>query len=349
MAWHDEIAFEGLHKAKVQIGLLANLPATPEGAGDMYWATDAHSGSGALYITNLAGDEWKELTSSSMGSVESLNDLDDVSAASPNAGDGLVYNDITELWQAQQIVQMLGDLLNVDLTGIQNGDIIVYNSSESEWQRSTRVTNMNSITDVKTFTPALGDMLIYDGILFDKLPVGDDDEVLVGDSTEDLGVAYKGISEISTNHITIRNLDDDTTTDPATDYTHIYVKNNTLYIKLDDGSTTAIGTAGAIGVENLIDVDIVSLQNNQVLKFNNSTLTWYNGDISIDELIDIDGVTAKGSFIVHDGTEHAYFPVGNNNEVIVADSTAPFGFKWAENEASLVIDNDARIMAILGW
>lgn len=46
MAEHATLPFAGLHKARFDSGLFADLPASPEGDGDAYYATDT----GAIYV-----------------------------------------------------------------------------------------------------------------------------------------------------------------------------------------------------------------------------------------------------------------------------------------------------------
>ena len=70
MGFHKDLAFDSLHKAKLQQGLLVDLPVAPDGAGDIYFATDANSGAGALYFTNAAGDTWEEFVSGGTGQIK---------------------------------------------------------------------------------------------------------------------------------------------------------------------------------------------------------------------------------------------------------------------------------------
>lgn len=70
MGFHKDLDFASLHKAKVQQGLLVGLPVSPDGAGDIYFATDANAGAGALYFTNAAGNTWVEFVSGGTGQMK---------------------------------------------------------------------------------------------------------------------------------------------------------------------------------------------------------------------------------------------------------------------------------------
>lgn len=67
MADHSTLAFNTLHKAKIDSGLLANLPASPEGDGDMYYATDT----GVVYIG--VSSAWVQLSAPSSESAVTVN------------------------------------------------------------------------------------------------------------------------------------------------------------------------------------------------------------------------------------------------------------------------------------
>lgn len=98
MALHSAIAFAGLHKAKIDGGLLIDRPAAPEGFGDMYWATDDDGGVGAIYLSNAAGNTWVKF--SIAASNINLDDLGDVDAAAPTNGQVLTWNNGTSAWEA---------------------------------------------------------------------------------------------------------------------------------------------------------------------------------------------------------------------------------------------------------
>lgn len=98
MEYHDSLPFDELHKAKFDAGLLSARPATPEGLGDVYWATDANDGDGALYTTNIDGDEWVEVVGSG-GTIALLGDIGDVDLTSLTNNQVLAWENGTSLWK----------------------------------------------------------------------------------------------------------------------------------------------------------------------------------------------------------------------------------------------------------
>jgi hypothetical protein len=99
MPLHSNISFAGLHKAKINSGLLTARPASPEGVGDMYWAYDDDGGNGAIYLTDALGTSWVKFSTS--GGAINLDDLGDVSVPSPSDGQVLYWDNGTSLWKAR--------------------------------------------------------------------------------------------------------------------------------------------------------------------------------------------------------------------------------------------------------
>ena len=189
MPFHDSISFDGLHKAKFDGGLDANRPANPEGFGDVYWATDANSGDGALYITNQAGDTWFEFTGGGGGAIN-LGDLADVDTTGVTNTQGLLYNSGAGEWQPQDIPRNLSDQLDVDITGLVDGQVLVWDNVGSQWVVATKVNALGDLSDVANFTQVKGDIMVSDGAEFDQLGVGSDGQTLIADSGETLGVRW---------------------------------------------------------------------------------------------------------------------------------------------------------------
>jgi hypothetical protein len=186
MGYHDEIPFEGLHKAKFMGGLDADLPLTPEGFGDAYWAVDVNK----VYLTNAAGDTWVEFVPTVSGGVESLDDLDDVSVASAVTGDGLVFNG-TE-WQGQNVPRVFGTgTVLFDPTGVIDGKIFVYSASLSRFVMTDRVVNLADLGDVGTFTAAKGDIIVNNGSLFTNLTVGVNGQMIAANSGTATGLEWQ--------------------------------------------------------------------------------------------------------------------------------------------------------------
>lgn len=150
MVYHDAIAFDSLHKAKFDAGVIGSRPATPEGIGDVYWATDE----ALLYTTNALGDTWVQVTVDL--SVSSLNDLGDVNAPSPTDGQALVWDNGTSRWIPATPLSTLDELTDVDASTPAKGDIIAYDGST----------------------------------LWDKLNVGTNGQILQANSSATLGIEW---------------------------------------------------------------------------------------------------------------------------------------------------------------
>lgn len=88
---HVALPFDELHRAKIQTGLSANLPATPDGVGDMYYAKDTQQ----IYVANSVGTSWGALTG--QASISDLSDVD--STLTPTVNQTLVYSSETEQWE----------------------------------------------------------------------------------------------------------------------------------------------------------------------------------------------------------------------------------------------------------
>lgn len=186
--FHDALPFDTLHKARFDAGLNADLPASPEGAGDIYWAPDANSGSGALYIADEAGTAWISFSGSSV--VTQLNDLSDVDVLGATNTQVLAYNSVAGEWQAQSVAQTVAGLQDTNLAGLTDGDVMIYDGVASEWIRATKVNALGDLVDVSDFVQSKGDIMASDGGAFGRLPVGSDNLVLIADSGETLGVKW---------------------------------------------------------------------------------------------------------------------------------------------------------------
>lgn len=55
MPWHKNLDFPELHRAVFEAGTAAARPFSPDGVGDIYYATDRK----ILYVANAAGTAWE--------------------------------------------------------------------------------------------------------------------------------------------------------------------------------------------------------------------------------------------------------------------------------------------------
>lgn len=186
MPYHDSLPFLSLHKAKIESGLLVSRPATPEGLGDAYFATDANGGLGAIYLTNLAGTAWVEFTQT----VPNLSDLLDVNITTPADGSALIYNSGTSKWIDGTVSSSIATLTDVDITGLADGYILIWDNVGGKWVVGQRVVAVGDLSDVATFTQVKGDIMASNGTVFNKIGVGTNNQVLMADSAETNGVKW---------------------------------------------------------------------------------------------------------------------------------------------------------------
>jgi len=98
--------------------------------------------------------------------VADLDDLGDVTVPSPTAGQVLMYN-VGGYWEAQTAdsASALNDLTDVDVPAPNNGDALIYNSVSGNWEAQTSASTsaLNDLTDVNTAGVQTGDALVYNG------------------------------------------------------------------------------------------------------------------------------------------------------------------------------------------
>jgi len=129
---------------------------------------------GALYFNSTTntmrvynGSAWEDVTDASIA----LNDLTDVTIASPANGEALVYNSTSGEWENNTVstVANLGDLTDVSTSGIADGQTIVYNSGTSSFEPGTAGGNTavvgweNQVTVAENYTITSGNNMVSAG------------------------------------------------------------------------------------------------------------------------------------------------------------------------------------------
>lgn len=95
-------------------------------------------------------------------------------------------------------------------------------------------------------------------------------------------------------------------------------------------------SAVPIALNDVTDVDITSVNDEDILQYNSSTLKWENGPLSsapiaLNDLTDVNIPTpAKGTLMVHDGTEYKPLPGGIVGQFITASPLFPNGIGWVD-------------------
>lgn len=115
-------------------------------------------------------------------------------------------------------------------------------------------------------------------------------------------------------YIQVQNRNADPSGNPASGYAWIYTKNNANYIKNSSGTVIGPISSSVGALDDLSDVAITS--------------------------------AAKGDIIARTTTGFVNLAVGTDDQVLVADSSAPEGVSWQDSAAAS--DNDAQILAWLG-
>jgi hypothetical protein len=243
---HKTLDFTKLHKAKFNAGDAADLPADPDGAGDIFWAPDDNT----LYVADFAGTSWLDydLSGTGGGIVTSLDDVGDVNAVSPTADQILYWDTGASKWQAKTLPNFLTDfklanLVDVTLTGAAKGNLIVRTSSN-----------------------------------FVNLGVGTNGQVLQADSAQTTGTKWTTLDLVDTvaNYANFVNQSGNPGSTPPSGKTWMFVKSNDLYLKTSGG--TIIGpfltTATNGSLDDLTDVVITSAAKGDVV--GKSSTNWVN-------------------------------------------------------------------------
>lgn len=186
MPFHDELNFDDLHKGITAGGIEASRPATPDGFGDLYWAPDANSGAGSLFLTNIDGTAWVEFNPLNGTITVNLGDLQDVSASSPTSGQALIWNGSAGEWQPQDNPRNLSEMLDVSVVGISDGETLTYDTGTQTWAPQLVPVIANQLADIDVQRPAdRGTILVADGLFLTGFPVGNDGQVI--HARDDLG------------------------------------------------------------------------------------------------------------------------------------------------------------------
>lgn len=124
------------------------------------------------------------------------------------------------------------------------------------------------------------------------------------------------ISEANIDFINLQDRSTDSDATPSAGFAHLYVKNDGLFIRLDDDSITQIGSSSVSTLDDLSDVDLSS------------------------------PVPALGTILVYDGANFIPLSVGSNGQLLSADSGEATGLLWTN--AVSATDDDARLLALIG-
>lgn len=122
------------------------------------------------------------------------------------------------------------------------------------------------------------------------------------------------ISEANIDFINLQDRSADSDATPNAGFSHLYVKNNALFIRLDDNTITQIGGSSVSALDDLSDVDLSS------------------------------PAPATGTILVYNGVNFVPLSAGSNGQLLSADSGEATGLLWT----NAISDDDARLLALIG-
>lgn len=179
MSLHSTLGFADIHTAKLKSGLAASRSSTPDGVGDIFYATDTQ----VLSVTNTAGSAW--VTFSGAGAV-SLDDLTDVTITTPTDGQALVYQ--SGVWINGTTAVALNDLVDVTITTPAAGDALYYDTGSSTWKNKSG--DFDDLANVLITTAALGNIVVFQGGEWKNLPTGSNGLFLKANSGATYGIEW---------------------------------------------------------------------------------------------------------------------------------------------------------------
>lgn len=137
--------------ARIGEGMAADLPASPEGLGDMYYASDT----GTVYLSNAAGDGWVTIQGNT--STRALTDVQDVA---PADGDILTWVNANSRYEPQTpgASAFTGVVATLNAGG---GTTLVGSSYTISWTAEPIDTDAYMTAPSTTFTIPVGKAGVY--------------------------------------------------------------------------------------------------------------------------------------------------------------------------------------------
>ena len=227
------------------------IPSSMTDLSDVSNSMSANSGD----VLTYSGSEWNSSGDFLTGN-DSIENLNDVAAMTPNTGDFLYYNG--SQWTNSSTVLTTSDNLD-DLNNVQSsmgpstGDFLYYDGAQ--WTKNSNVlTTSNNLDDLSnvqsSMSPSTGDHLYWDGSTWTK-------------STTTL-----------TTTSSLDQLSNVTASSP----------NNGEVLQYDGSNWISANTTATLAT--LTDTTISSVQDDQILRYNNANSKWENENLSLrlDEL-----------------------------------------------------------------
>lgn len=255
---------------------ILNPPPQPNPAPDLSDLGDVNISSasnGQVLKYDSSTSKWINATDS--GGAEDLDDLSDVDITSASNGQVLKYNSSTSKWEnanEEVGVSDLDDLSDVDISSATDGQVLKWDDTTSKWVNADEdcVSSLEDLTDVDITSVTDGQSLKWDATnskwVNDTVSGGHTIENASGtDLTARSNLQFKGAAtatDDSTNDRTVV----DVPIMPSSDMSEIL--------------TPLPGPNLVPDLEDLGDVNIQTLTDGQILKWDATNSEWVNGDES---------------------------------------------------------------------
>ena len=159
---------------------------------------------------------------------------------------------------------------------------------------------------------------------------------------KDAGVANAELADMAANTVKVRNANSSgVPSDLALATTQIMIGDGTGFTVAALSGDATMTNAGAVTVAKLQgqDISATAATNDQYLKYSSASSEWQKVDVLAP-----DRLTTKGDLLVYNTVDsETRLPVGDDGQVLFADSTATNGVDWGD-----LVDNSAAMALALG-
>jgi hypothetical protein len=159
---------------------------------------------------------------------------------------------------------------------------------------------------------------------------------------KDAGVANAELADMAANTIKVRDANSSgVPSDKALTTTQILIGDGTGFTAASLSSDATMTNAGAVTVTGIQGTAVTSTSptNDQYMKYSSSASEW-----QMVTIVGTDKLTTKGDLLVYNTVDsETRLPIGTNDYVLTADSTATNGLAWKE-----AVDNAAAMALALG-
>ena len=171
-------------------------------------------------------------------------------------------------------------------------------------------------------------------------------------AADDATTSAKGVASFSSDHFSVSSgavsiatdSIDDTLIDFGTGTNQVSTADVPEETNLYYTNARADARIGLANIDDLANVNIVSIADDQVLRYDSGTSKWENvTSVTPDQLTTKGDLLAYNSGISPAAEERYPMPASSDGKVLTADSTKEFGFEWQD-----LVDNSAAMALALG-